>query len=45
MKNSEEDDREVLIEPYFGIGLGITVIDNTTLIILPFFVILITKEK
>lgn len=38
-------EREVLIEPYWGIGIGYTQIDSYQLIILPFVVVLITTGK
>ncbi len=41
----KETEERYLIETYFGIGLGWTRIDGKTLIILPFFIVLITPTE
>lgn len=36
---------ETLIEMYWGIGFGFTRIDHKNLIILPFFIVMITEKE
>lgn len=38
-------ERKVYSEFYFGIGLGITVVDSVMVIILPFVLIMVTEKE